>query len=277
MHRIPFQISVADLSLPGHIYPAKNPKAVVLIIHGMGEYGRRYEQFVIPKFLDHGLAVVTYDQFGHGSGPGKKGHHPGFEYLLESIDKCLEKSAQEFRDTPIVIYGHSMGGNVALNYVLSRPDRIHGAVISSPFLRLSFEPPAWKLFMGKLLGKILPSITMANEIDASAISRIPEEVEIYVNDPLIHDRVSPAYSIAFMEKGEHVLKRAQELTKPMLLLHGTSDRLTDYKASRELAEIAGKNVQYFEVEGGFHELHNDLNRQEVMDHVLSWIDTLVEN
>ena len=170
MKSIPFEIQVAGKSLQGHMYPLPDPKAVVLIVHGMGEYGRRYERFVIPRLLDHGFSVITYDQFGHGTNPGKKGHHPGYEYLLESIDKCIDKSKQNFGDVPVVLYGHSMGGNVSLSYVLERPGRIAGAVISSPFLRLSFDPPAWKLALGRMLGKILPSVTLANEIDASAIS-----------------------------------------------------------------------------------------------------------
>ena len=277
MNRTPFEIQVAGSSRQGHLYPLPNPKAVVLIVHGMGEYGRRYERYVIPRLLDHGLCVVTYDQFGHGSNPGKKGHHPGFEYLLDSIDKCLEKSMQSFGDLPIVLYGHSMGGNVSLNYVLDRPGKIAGAVISSPFLRLSFEPPSWKLAVGRMLGKVLPSLTMANEIDAGSITRIPEEVEAYQKDPLIHDRVSPAFSIDFMEKGERVVERAREISIPVLVVHGTGDRLTDPGASRELAEKAGNLVKYFEVEGGYHELHHDLNRQEVMNHILSWIDELIKN
>jgi alpha-beta hydrolase superfamily lysophospholipase len=277
MNRTSFEISVAGQSLHGNTYSLPDPKAVVLIVHGMGEYGRRYERFVIPRLLESGLSVVTYDQFGHGSNPGKKGHHPGYEYLLDSIDRCLEKSRQAFGNIPVVLYGHSMGGNVALNYVLSRPDKITGAIISSPFLRLSFEPPAWKLALGRMLGKILPSMTLANEIDASAISQIPEEVEVYLQDPLIHDRVSPAYSIAFMETGEKMIDRAGEISKPVLLVHGTADRLTDHGASRELAQRAGSHVEYHEVEGGYHELHHDLKRQEVMSQILRWTDELITN
>lgn len=277
MERTPFEIRVAGQSLQGHLYPMPHSKAVVLIVHGMGEYGRRYERFVIPNLLDHGLSVITYDQFGHGLNPGKRGHHPGYEFLLESIDRCLEKSQETFGNQPVVLYGHSMGGNVALNYVLSRSDKIRGAVISSPFLRLAFEPPAWKLAMGKILGKVLPSVTLANEIDANAISQIGLEVEAYLQDPLIHDRVSPAYSIAFMDKGESMVEQAHEIRMPVLLLHGTADQLTDHGASRELAAKAGDHIEYYEVEGGYHELHHDLKRQEVMNHILSWIDKLIKN
>ena len=276
MNRTAFEIQVAGKSLQGHMYPLPDPKAVVLIVHGMGEYGRRYERFVIPRLLDDGFSVITYDQFGHGLNPGKKGHHPGHEYLLESIDKCLEKSKQGFGDLPVILYGHSMGGNVALSYVLERPGRIAGAVISSPFLRLSFDPPAWKLALGKMLGKIFPSVTLTNEIDAHAISRIPEEVEAYLEDPLIHDRVSPAYSIALMEKGEIIIDRAREIDLPVLLLHGTEDRLTDPGASRELADRAGNNIEYHEIKGGYHELHHDLQRQEVMNHILTWMNELIK-
>lgn len=271
MENSPFEIAVAGKTLHGHLYPCPKPRAVVLIVHGMGEYGRRYERAVIPELLKNNLSVLVYDQFGHGSNTGKRGHHPGYEYLLESIDKCLEIAKSTFQDLPVFLYGHSMGGNVVLNYAISRPSKIKGAVVTSPFLRLAFEPPAWKLALGKLLGQLLPSVTLANEIDASSISQIEEEVEAYRNDPLIHDRVSPAYSIVVMEKGEHVIKRASEISLPVLLLHGSSDRLTDPGASRELARKAEGQVEYVEVEGGYHELHHDLKRQEVIKHIIEWI------
>ena len=95
--------------------------------------------------------------------------------------------------------------------------------------------------------------------------------------PLIHDRVSPAYSIDFLEKGEILIEQAGEIGMPVLLLHGTGDRLTDPGASRELADKARDQVEYCEVEDGYHELHHDLKRQEVMNHVLSWIDELTKN
>ena len=194
--------------------------------------------------------------------------------MLESIDKCMEKAGEEFGNLPVFLYGHSMGGNVVLSYVMSRPEKLRGAVVTSPFLRLSFDPPAWKLALGRALSKLFPSLTLANEIDASAISRDEDEVKAYLNDPLIHDRVSPAYSIAFMERGQRLVEQAAKIRVPVLLLHGSADRLTDPGASRELAEKAGSLVEYLEIDGGYHELHHDRCKEEVLNRIVKWLGKL---
>lgn len=277
MKHTPFELAVAGQSLQGYMYAPDRPKAVVILVHGMGEYGQRNERFIIPNLVENGLAVLTYDQFGHGRNKGKKGHHPGYGYLLECIDRCLDKSKEEWGSLPILLYGHSMGGNVVLNYLLTRPDQLAGAVVTSPFLRLAFNPPGWKLSLGKILAKLIPSMTLPNELDASAISQIPEEVEAYENDPMIHNLVSPAYSIEFMSEGEKILSRASEISTPMLLLHGNADRITDSAASRELAKEASDKVKFIEIEGGYHELHHDLEKEQVMKHILNWIDEIIKN
>ena len=271
MNRIQFHFNVAGQTLNGQVYPASGVKAAVIIVHGMGEHSGRYERTVIPRLIQDSIGVVSYDQFGHGVNTGKKGHNPGYEYVLDCVDHAIEKAMLEFPEQPIFLYGHSMGGNVVVNYALKRPGRISGVVATSPFLRLAFEPPAWKVSLGKILGGIWPSMTMANEIDAAHLSRIEEEVRAYSQDPLVHDRVSPAYSIEFITKGEWALKHAGELRLPMLLLHGTSDRLTDWKASQEFAEKAGSIVEFLSIEGGYHELHHDLEKDRVLEKVVSWI------
>ena len=271
MNRIPFQFHVAGLALNGQLYPAPESKAAVIIVHGMGEHSGRYERTVVPRLIENSIGVIAYDQFGHGINAGKKGHNPGYESVLDCVDQAIEKAELEFPGKPIFLYGHSMGGNVVVNYALRRPGRISGVIATSPFLRLAFEPPAWKVSLGKVLGGIWPSLTMANEIDPSHLSRIEEEVEAYCRDPLVHDRVSPAYSIEFMSRGEWALEHAGGLKVPMLLLHGTADRLTDWKASQEFAGKAGSIVEFLPVEGGFHELHHDLEKDMMLEKVVGWI------
>ena len=158
-----------------------------------------------------------------------------------------------------------------INYALNRPGKIKGLIVTSPFLRLSFTPPSWKLFLGKLMGILWPSITLPNELELEALSRDQNEITAYMNDPMVHDRVSYAYSIEFMDKGEWAIDHADQLQIPMLLLHGTADRLTDHKASEEFAQKAGNIVEYQPVEGGFHELHHDLDREVIIQKIITWI------
>ncbi len=271
MIRNDFEFQIAGLALKGQYYEPKNIQAVVILIHGMGEYARRYERTVVPALLQASIAVISYDQFGHGHSQGKKGHHPGYEYLLDSIDHMISKAVFLFPSKPIFLYGHSMGGNVVINFTLRRKHHLKGAIVTSPFLRLAFNPPGWKMFFGKLIGRIYPSLTMPNELDLQHLSKDQHEIDTYKNDPLIHDRVSTGYSLEFMKKGEWAINHASSLKTPMLLIHGVKDQITSHKASKEFAAHSNGMATFFPVENGFHELHHDLEKTIVLDQICQWI------
>jgi len=266
-----FNFNVYNTKIFGSYFQPESLKAVVVLIHGMGEHSSRYEKDVIPYFNQNSIAVIAYDQFGHGKTEGKRGHNPSFEAVLECVDFMLEKAKELFGNKPTFLYGHSMGGNVAINYVLRRENSLTGIIATSPFLRLAFRPPKWKLMLGKIILKIAPSLTMTSGLEVAAISRDEDEIKAYKNDPLIHDKVSPNYSLVFMETGEWAIKNASKLKLPMLLLHGTGDRLTSCKASEEFVKNANKNVSLILYEGAYHELHHDYVKQEVLKDIITWI------
>ncbi len=270
-----FNFNHYNTKLYGQYFKPTNVKAVIVLIHGMGEHSKRYEKHVIPYFNQNLFAVITYDQFGHGRTEGKRGHNPGFQAVLDCLDIVLVRARNLFADKPVFLYGHSMGGNVVINYALRRGSDINGVIASSPFLRLAFTPPNWKLFLAKNLQRIAPSITLGNEIDPEAISRDRNEVEIYRNDPLIHDKVSPNYSIVFIETGEWAIRNADKLKIPMLLMHGTGDKLTSFKASEEFVKIANGKAELQLFENAYHELHNDTVKNELMENMVSWLNKIL--
>jgi len=277
MIREEFTFNLYDTKFYGKYFQPKNVKAVIVLVHGMGEHSKRYERFVIPFFNQNSLGVITYDQFGHGLTEGIRGHNPGFEAVLDCVDTVINKALEVFGKKPIFLYGHSMGGNVVINYALKRNNNLKGIIVTSPFLRLAFTPPGWKIFLGKVLQKIMPSITMGNEVDVEALSRDKNEVELYKNDPLVHDKVSPNYSIVFMETGEWAIENADKLNIPMLLMHGTGDKLTSWKASEELRDKGSKNVELFLFKDAYHELHNELVKNEVIEKMIDWTNKILIN
>jgi acylglycerol lipase len=165
-----------------------------------------------------------------------------------------------------------MGGNAVINYGIKRTNDLKGIIATSPFLRLAFEPPKIKLAVGKLLQKIAPSITMGNELDANDISREKIEVEKYVNDPLVHDKISPNFSLTFIETGKWAIENAGKLETPMLLLHGTGDKIIDYKGTQEFANNSDQATLKL-YDGGYHELQNDLCKEEMLGDVVSWLNS----
>lgn len=249
----------------------ENVKAVIVLVHGMGEHATRYTSSVIPALVNNNFSVVAYDQFGHGKTSGKKGHNPSFNALLESVDKAIEKASELHPNSPVFLYGHSMGGNVVINYTLRKQHKLRGVIATSPFLKLAFQPPAWKLSAGKILQKIAPSVTLPSELETSHISRIAEEVKIYENDPLIHDKISPNYGITIIDTGDWAIKNAHKLNTPMYLLHGTDDKIIDYKGT-EAFHNNNSNSTLKLYDGGYHELHNDLCKEEMLNDVVTWLN-----
>ena len=165
-----------------------------------------------------------------------------------------------------------MGGNVVVNYTIRKKHDLRGTIATSPFLKLAFEPPKIKLAVGKILQKIAPSITMGNELDANDISRDKTEVHKYINDPLVHDKISPNFSLTFIDSGRWAIENAQNLDSPMYLLHGTNDKIIDYKGTQEFANKS-ENATLKLYKGGYHELQNDLCKEEMLQDVVNWLNS----
>jgi len=261
-----------NIKLYGQYWQSTMTKAVFVLVHGMGEHSTRYADFVVPEFLKNDISVITYDQFGHGKTEGKRGHNPGFEAVLDCVDIIIRKAQSIFIGVPVFLYGHSMGGNVVINYVLKRKHNLQGVIATSPFLRLAFQPSSWKISVGKLLQKIAPSVTMRNDLDVSAISRNKNEVQKYMDDPLVHDKISPNYSLTFIKTGISAIKNASKLACPMLLVHGTGDRLTSHLATEEFTLNSNKNVTIKLFKDGYHELHNDLSKKDFILTIMQWVN-----
>ena len=256
----------------GQYWQPKNAKAVVVLVHGMGEHSTRYTTSVVPKLVEYDYSVVAFDHFGHGKTKGKRGHNPSFDAVLESVDKAIEKAKELHPNLPVFLYGHSMGGNTVINYTLRKNHNLKAVIATSPMLKLAFTPPAWKLTAGKIMQKITPSITLPSELDASGISRVQEEVDLYVNDPLVHDKVSPNFSISFFTAADWAIENASKLKTPMYLLHGTDDKIIDYKGTEVFANKS-ENANLKLYNGGYHELHNDLCKEEMLQDVVDWLNS----
>ncbi|WP_394749198.1 alpha/beta hydrolase [Spongiimicrobium salis] len=264
-----FDLKLYGTSLYGWYTQPNTLKGVVVLVHGMGEHSGRYLNSVIPKLLESGMAVVAYDNIGHGKSGGKRGHCPNYKALMDILEAVLLKARTLFSEKPLFLYGHSMGGNLVLNYALRHDFEIDGLVVSSPYLRLAFVPPKWKMVLGKIMLHIFPSLTLPSGLDARGISRIAEEVKAYKADELIHDKVSPMFSFPIMDAGEWVIQNANRLKVKTLLLHGTADPIIDHKATISFHEMANHSSLKL-YEGGYHELHHDRCKDEVLAHIQDW-------
>lgn len=246
--------------------------AAVCLVHGMGEHSSRYAH--VADFLtQNGIGVLAFDHRGHGKTDGKRGHAPNYDALMSDVEIALAQTKKQFPNVPVFLFGHSMGGNLVLNFALRNKPDIKGVICSAPWLRLAFLPSGFDLFMAKVMLNIYPSFTQGTNLDATAISRITSEVDKYKKDPLVHDRISPAMFMACNPAGEYVLEHAEEWAYPLFLYHGIADRLTSYNASKEFVDKTKElgNVTWKSWEGGYHESHNDLDKNKVFASILEWL------
>src|SRR5690606_8476764 len=149
--------------------------------------------------------IFGFDHRGHGRSAGAKGHPPSLSHLISDISTAIDNAEKEFPALPVFLYGHSMGGNLVLNYLIKNKPSIAGAVVTGPWIKLAFEPPAIKVTVGKLLRKWIPGFTQGTELKPEDISRDPAVVYAYKNDPLVHDRISTSFFFDVFEAGNRLL------------------------------------------------------------------------
>jgi alpha-beta hydrolase superfamily lysophospholipase len=252
--------------------PDGEPKAVIALIHGIGEHTGRYAHLGL-HFARHGYAVLGYDLRGHGKSGGRRGDFESIEVLMSDIDVLLEKAGENYSDKPICLYGHSLGGELVINYLLRRkPQGVDLVVATGPALRLAFEPSSLKVFLANLVKGIYPTFTQSTGLETAALSRDPQVERNYINDPLVHDLITARGFANSIELGDWALEHANQLVTPLLIMHGDADRLASVQASKEFAERAGYPCEIKIWNGFYHELHNEPEQGEVMDYVLNWIE-----
>lgn len=244
-------------------------KGALALIHGLGEHSGRY-QHVASTLTEAGLAIMAFDLQGHGKTEGKRGHILSYSSLLDGIDELLSQLQEEYPDRPLFLYGHSLGGNLVLNYSLSYPKRLTGVIATSPWLRLAFTPSPLKVLLGRLIHRIYPSFSQKNSIVEGTLSHGEDVEEAYREDPLVHNQISARLFFQAYDKGIWALENASSLETPLLLLHGTGDRITSWKASRLFSQRA-RDCTFKAWENLYHELHHEIEKERVLSCITRWL------
>lgn len=259
------------LSIFGKEWKSEKPKAVIALVHGFGEHCMRYDSMA-QYYNAKGYAMIGYDRRGHGQSEGPRGHTPNYEAFLEEIDTLISTCKERYPDKPIILYGHSMGGNLVLNYMILRNNpAIKIQVVTGPWIQLVQEPPAFLKFIVKYLRKIAPGFTQGKKL-GDAISRVQEERDKYMNDPLIHGDISLNTAYEMIVWGKHLHEYKGKLFVPALIQHAGDDLLTDLKATKTFVKNVTGDVTFKVWEGLYHEIHNESIREQVYDYTIEWID-----
>lgn len=252
--------------------PEGETKAVVVLAHGLGEYSGRYHH-VAQALTEQGYAFYALDHYGHGKSGGPRGHAPSYNVILDDFEQLIQMAQQDHPEKKVFVYGHSMGGNIVLNYALRRPQGFSGVIATGPWLRLPDGPSGPVVTILKLLSRVVPTFTIDNGLDLDNLSRDRAVVEAYQNDPLVHPKISLRLASEMASAAEWALKAAPQLTLPALLMHGGADHLTGPAGTREFYENAGgSDKTHREWEGLYHEIHNEPEQEQVFEFMLGWLD-----
>lgn len=256
-------------------WPVDDPKAVFVIAHGLGSYAGRAKN-IVGRLQPAGYAVFGHDHRGHGKSAGRRGHVDRFDQYVDDLYLVVTGAHEKYPGKKVFLYGHSLGGLIALAYALRHADTINGVIASGSALKLALAVPAVKATVGRILSSVWPTLTLGNDIDANALSHDPEVVREYEADPLVHDRVSTRFYVEFTAAMDRTLIGAGALQMPLLAYHGMEDTLTSPEGTKlffERAASTDKTLRLFE--GQRHEVHNDTAKEELLDLLQSWLDSHV--
>ncbi|MCI5080125.1 MAG: alpha/beta hydrolase [Saprospiraceae bacterium] len=255
----------------GKEWPLNDPKAVIGLVHGLGEHISRYDH--VATFLNEkGYAVVGYDRRGHGQSGGKRGHAPSLQALLEEIDGLLAQCKKRYPNLPVIFYGHSMGGCLVLSHALRQKSSADLVISSAPWIQLGKPPAAALESVARLINRVFPAFAIPNGLDPKQISKDEKEVKAYTSDPLVHNKISVGCAVAMDEAASELDQFKGAFPVPVLVLHGAEDQITSPKASKGFTERLSSEKQYELIPDSYHEIHNDFHREEVFSVIQKWLE-----
>jgi len=262
--------SKEGFSLHATVFPATSPKAEVVLLHGFAEHSGRYAR-VIEAFNTAGITVLTYDHRGHGKSGGPRSSISSFDEYIDDLSIVIKNHRNH--SLPGFIMGHSMGSLIAATWLTRHQDHnFRGFVSSSGALKVSDHISPFLQSISGLLAAIVPTLPTIR-LEAAAISRDQSVVNAYENDPLVWRKgVRARLGHELLQASKQIQERCSSISLPILILHGTADRLTDPKGSQLLMEkAASSDKQLIMSDGGYHELHNDPGKEEIMQQIVDWM------
>jgi len=255
--------------------PASFAKAVVVLVHGNSEHMGRYAH-VVSALTARGFTVFNHDHRGHGKSAGVRGDVEDFGFFISDLRKLVELAREQNPDLPLFMVAHSLGGLIALTYALENESTLSGLVLMSPALEFGADvSPLLKRLAGVIAraAPLLP-ITPSNKQPDSVLSRDPEIQRLFDADPLCYSGdVRARYGFELLKAAERVRNRGRKLQLPVLLEYGTDDRLVNPRASKALFErLTTPDKTLLEWKDARHELFNELEKVEVIESVVAWLE-----
>ncbi len=252
----------------GFAYPIPSPKRVIVVVHGLGEHAGRYAGF-IGEMNRAGLSAYTVDLPGHGVNKGKRGFGTVSE-MVAVIEQVVSRAQKECPGVSLGLFGHSLGGLVAIRTIQKQPALFSRAAISAPLLGLPADQEK-RIKTMAWLAKLLPALTVKNGLAPELLSRDRSIVDAYTHDPLVHDKVSLALGYSIYLEIQQAFSESDKVKLPALFLTGSADRIVVPQAANSFFErVPSPDKAFRTYEGAYHETfydpeHGERFRTDIID------------
>lgn len=268
---------VGRVRLHYRTWEVSDPMAGLVVVHGLFEHSRRYEE--LGEFMaGHRLSTFVLDLRGHGASEGRRGHVPRFDVLLQDLDR-FRREVQGLIPVgiPVVLIGHSLGGLIGLRYLEEYEATMAGAVITSPWLGTALDIPRWQVLAANVLTRLLPAFPFPFQLDSNDLTHDPERAADYDDDPVIHSTITPRMFTETSSAIELALRRGDRICVPILFLLAGEDRVVDMPRSLAFARsLQADPVTIHVLDGHRHEVMQEQGRAAVMAEIRDWIVDLLE-
>ncbi len=253
--------------------PEKDPKAVLLIVHGLAEHSGRYMNLV-NHFVPLGYAIYGVDHIGHGKSDGLRVYVERFEDFTDTLKDFSHMIRDWQPKKPIFLIGHSMGGLISSIFLLDHQDELSGAVLSGPSVKVPDNISSVTILAGKLFSPLMPKLGLL-ALEADGVSRDPEVVKAYLNDPLVYTgKITARLAAELLKAMKRAEVNASKITLPILIAQGSEDRLVDPDGAQMLHDTVGSVDKTLKIyDGLYHEIFNEPEHHKVLGDVEAWLES----
>ena len=251
--------------------PKNKVAGVIILVHGLGEHADRYGTHFAKYFNDKKYAIVTFDLPGHGKSGAKRGQIKQADDFRKLVSSSIAYAKTKYPNLPIFIYGHSLGGLIALESLIRNKPEINGAIITAPVIDVNEPIPPIKLFLAKVMDKLFPSFALDSGLNRNLLSRDVNVVNAYNSDPLVHGKTSSRLGMYIINTGSFVRENAEKVSIPTFVMVGSAEGIV----SKNAIDTFCKNSELCEEKewpGLYHELHNEPEKNDVLDFAFNWME-----
>jgi acylglycerol lipase len=252
--------------------PEGEPRAVLLIVHGLAEHCGRYAN-VVDHFVPQGYAVYGVDHIGHGRSDGTRAHVKRFADFIDVLKTYVDMVREWQPGRPVFMIGHSLGALIGAVYLLDHRSELAGAILSGPLVKVPDSISPLTVTLSRILSVLLPRLGVAG-VDAEGVSRDPAVVDAYISDPLVHTgKTTARLGCEILRAMRRIADGAPDITLPLLVLQGSEDRLVPPDGAEMLYRAAGSGDKMLRIYDGLHhEIYNEPEHPRVLGDVAAWIE-----